>query len=128
MKKRIMATILCLCIVISVIGVPVAHAKWSNTQSIALALNLSGGTITSEGMVIGKSGTTNISATFLLEKYVSNQYVYVDSWSDSSNSYVLANSHKTYNCTSGTYRLTITGTVTKGSVVEDIENSFTKTL
>ena len=128
MKKRILAVFLCLCIAIGAIGVPIAHAKWTNTQTIALSLQMSNGTITSEGSVIGKTGTSSISATFLLEKYVGNQYVYVDSWSDNSNSSIFLCTHKTYNCTSGTYRLTITGSVTKSGVVEDIENSFTKTL
>ena len=128
MKKQVLATILCLCIVIGVIGGPIAHAKWTNTQTITLSLSLSNGTVTSEGTVRGKSGTSNISVTFTLEKLVGNQYVYVDSWSDSSNSIYLGNTHYTNNCTSGTYKLTIAGTVTKGGVVEDIENWFSKSL
>jgi hypothetical protein len=128
MKKRILATILCLCIVIGAIGVPIAQAKWTNTQTITLGMSLNNGTITSEGTVVGKSGTTNISVTYTLEKLVNNNYTYVDSWPASSTSIYLGKSNNTYNCTGGTYKLTVIGTVTKGGVVEDIENWFTKTL
>ena len=128
MKKRILATLLCLCIVIGAIGVPIAQAKWSNTQTVSLAMSLSGNTLTSEGTVVGKSGTTDISVTYTLEKLVNNKYTYVDSWTANSSSIYLGKTNYTYNCTSGTYKLTVIGTVTKGGVVEDIENSFTKTL
>ena len=128
MKKRILATVLCLCLVMGVIGVPFAQAKWSNTSSIALDMSLSSGTITSKGTVVGKTGTSDISVTYTLEKLVGGRYTHVDSWSASSSSMLSSKTNYTSNCTSGTYKLSISGTVTKDGYIEDIDDWFTKNL
>lgn len=128
MIKRILTTILCICVAIGVLGVPIAQARWSNTSSIQLNMSLKSGTITSEGQVLGKAGTTRIEVTFTLEKLINGQYTYVDSWTENSNSILLSSSHKTSNCTSGTYKLTISGTVTKDNYAEPIEDWLIKYL
>ena len=128
MKKRFLATILCICLVVSVLGVPIAQARWTNTASITLDMSISNGTITSKGTIRGNSGTSNIAATYTLEKLVSGKYTYVDSWSDSSSSFYFSNTHTTSNCTSGTYKLTVTGTVTKDGYAEPIEDWLSKPL
>jgi len=140
MKKRVLAAILCFCVVVGTIGVPIAQAgfedaykepittkRWTNTATIALAMSFSGGTVTSEGQILGKAGTTRISVTFTLEKLVSGKYQYVDSWPASSNSMLCSSSHKTASCTSGTYKLTVNGTVTKDNYAEPIEDWLIKT-
>jgi len=123
-----------------IVGIPIAQAdwadannaagptRWTNTATIALAMSMNNGTITSEGQILGKAGTTRISVTFTLEKLVNGKYSYVDSWSASSNSMICNSSHPTSNCTSGTYRLTVKGTVTKDNYAEPIEYSLTKNL
>ena len=141
MKKRILATILCVCVVVGSLGVPIAQAssvdadtnkepastaRWTNTATISIDMKLSNGTITSEGQILGKAGTTRISVTFTLDKLVNGVYKYVDSWSASSNSMLCSSSHKTSGCTSGTYKLTVKGTVTKDGYAEPIEDWLTK--
>ena len=139
MKKRILATILCICVVTGTIGVPIVQARWAdtdtaappsrwtNTSIITLDMSFKNGTITSSGLVIGKTGTTRISVLFTLEKLVNGKYTYVDSWSASSNSSTCSSTHDTKNCTSGTYKLTVTGTVTKDNYAEPIEDWLIKT-
>ena len=140
MKKRILAAIICICVVAGSLGVPIAQAsqvgenkefatttRWTNTATISLDMKLSSGTITSEGQILGKAGTTRISVTFTLEKLVSGKYQYVDSWTASSNSMLCSSSNKTSGCTSGTYKLTVRGTVTKDNYAEPIEDWLIKT-
>jgi len=91
-------------------------------------MKFSNGTITSEGQVYGKPGTTKISVTFTLEKLVNGKYQYVDSWSANSNTVLCSSSNKTANCTAGTYRLTVSGTVTKDNYAEPIESWLVKAL
>ena len=140
MKKRILATILCICVVTGAVGVPIAQAgwadadtaappsRWTNTSLITLNMSLNNGTITSSGQVVGKTGTTRISVIFTLEKLVGGRYVYVDSWSASSSSMICSSTRDTKNCTSGTYKLTVAGTVTKDNYAEPIEDWLVKNL
>lgn len=137
MRKKILATILCICIITGAIGVPVAQAnlsdnaatptRWTNCSTISLAINLKNGTMTSEGQIIGKQGTTRISVTFTLEKLVNGKYTYVDSWPASSNSMLCSSIRQTTGCTSGTYKLSVAGTVTKDNYAEPIEDWLIKT-
>ena len=126
MKKRILATILCVCIVIGAVGATTAQARWTNTSSISLDMSLSSGTMSSEGTVFGKAGTTMIEVTFTLEKLVSGKYSPVDSWQASSYSMFVGSNRYTSSCTSGTYKLSISGTVTKDGYAEPIEDWLIK--
>jgi len=65
--------------------------------------------------------------TFTLEKLISGVYSLVDYWTANSNSMLCSTSHKTPNLTSGTYRLTVTGTVTLGGYAEPIKDWLIKT-
>jgi len=139
MKNRILATFLCICVVTGAIGIPIAQAgwadtdtaehpsRWTNTLTISLDMSFKNGTITSVGYIVGKTGTTRISVIFTLEKLVNGKYTYVDSWSASSTSTSCSSTHDTKNCTSGTYKLTVTGTVTKNNYAEPIEDWLIKT-
>ena len=138
MRKRYLAFILFVCVLV-VLGTPIAQAstftddrvseqtRWTNTATILLAMSYSNGTITSEGQIVGKAGTTKISVSFTLEKLVSGKYQYVDSWSASNNSMYCTSSHKTYNCSTGTYKLSLSGTVTKDNYAEPVESWLIKT-
>jgi len=137
MKKRVFATILCICALVGTIGIPSVSASaaqpgvevtpyWSNVNSIKLNMSLSNGTITSEATVTGYTGTTYISATFTLEKLNGNQYERVDSWTASNSAMLLSNSHSTSKCTAGTYRLSISGTATKNGTSESFSDWLIK--
>ena len=117
-----LATFLCVLVAIGITGAPNAQARWTDIESISLGMSLSSGTVNTSGRVIGKSGTTSISVVFLLEKLVSSAYTYVDSWSASSSSSICSSTHQTNNCTGGTFRLSIYGTVTKDYYSEVIED------
>ena len=139
MKKRILATILSVCVVMGTIGIPIAQANWTgaekeaaatrwvNTSTIALAMSFSSGTITSSGQILGDQGTTRIAVTFTLDKLVNGKYEYQDSWSASSSSMLCSSTNKTSSCTSGTYKLSVKGTVTKNNYAEPIEDWLIKT-
>jgi hypothetical protein len=138
MKKRIIAAILCVCALFGAISIPSATAsavqpgavitpEWTNVNSIKLNMSFNNGTITSEGTVTGYSGTTYISVSFTLEKQESGQYKYVDSWTASSTTMLLGNSHSTPKCTAGIYRLSISGTAMRNGTAESFSDWLVKT-
>jgi len=145
MKKRILATILCICTLFGMVGAYSASADnltpaddflelgntldWKNIATISLAMSYNNGTITSEGRVTGQSGTTKITASFVLAKQGANGvFSVVDSWSASSDSIMLSSSRTTSGMTAGTYKLTVTTTVTRNGTNETVTESLTKTL
>lgn len=138
-KNRILATILCIFTVIGTVCAPISQAsaydeartastpRWVNTATITLDMKFSNSTITSEGQILGNAGTTDISVNFTLEKLNGGKYNLVDSWAASNNAMYCTSSRKTTNCTTGTYKLTVSGTVTKNNYAEPIELSMVKT-
>ena len=130
MKKRFLSALLCICLVVAVVGfatTPTAQARWTNTRSIKLDMALKNDQMTSEGTISGYVGTTSISASFVLEKLVNGQYQYVDSWVAFSNTILLSSSRLTQNCTGGTYKLSISGTVVKDNHAEYVSDWLIKT-
>jgi len=135
MKKRILVFILCVGVLGSTIGMPLASAAthpiqplWSNLQSIALSMSRSNNVVTSSSTVIGEPGTTRITASFTLERWENNRYQQVDTWSASSNSAALLNTRTTSNCPAGTYRLRVTVTVTRNGTTETVPDSLVRVL
>jgi len=137
MKTRILAIILCICTVIGATGIPSVYAsalqpngdispRWQNINSITLDMSFSNGTVTSSARVTGQTGTTKISATFTLERLTNGQYKYVDSWPADSTTILLSSSRSTTSCTTGTYKISISGTATKNGVVEPFSDSLIK--
>jgi hypothetical protein len=63
----------------------------------------------------------------LYRKNANNTYTYVDTWSDSVNgtSLTITGSHA---ATAGTYKLTVTATVTRNGTAESVSNSAERTL
>jgi hypothetical protein len=141
MKNRVLVSVLCVCTLLAAIGLPGVAAtaadqrtvtspslRWANVNSIKLGMSLSGGKVTSEGTVTGYSGTTAITAAFTLEKLINGKYEYVDSWSSSSSTMLLSCSRSTSNCTSGTYKLSISGTATRNGVIESFADWLIKSI
>jgi hypothetical protein len=102
--------------------------RWDNTAIISLSMQLDGSVIDCEGAVIGQAGTSSISATYTLEKLEDGSYRYVDSWSDNERDMVLATEKDVSGCTGGTYRLSVSATVTKDGYAESVYDWLTKSL
>lgn len=106
---------------------------WTNVSSVTAALSFSGSAANGysancTGRIIGLSGTTHIAAAITLyRKNANNTYTYVDTWSDSVNgtSLTITGSHA---ATAGTYKLTVTATVTRNGTAESVSNSAERTL
>lgn len=145
MKKRILSAILCVITVVGAFGLPSAQAvsselaasenlsggaelRWANTASITLNMQRNNNRVTSDSVIVGFAGTTRISASFTLEKLVNGEYVNVDSWTASSNSMILNNSRVTPNCTAGTYKLSVSATVTRNGTPENVSYSLVEKL
>lgn len=140
MRKRILSTLLCVFAVVGVFGLPSAQAvsehpiseevsegtmlRWANCASITLDMRRSNNKITSDSGITGKAGTTNITASYILERLVSGSYVEVDAWTASSNSMILSDSHETPNCPAGNYKLSVSATVTRNGIPEDVSESY----
>lgn len=94
---------------------------WTNTFSASASLQISSGTASCSGSVIGFSGTTRITATFTLERKNTNgTFSAVKTWSGlSSNSATLTFSG-THTVSSGTYRLKGTAVVTRNGTSETV--------
>ncbi|MDR2569454.1 MAG: hypothetical protein LBD23_04025 [Oscillospiraceae bacterium] len=126
MKKRFLAIILCVGILMMAVGSPIAQARWTHLRSINLNMSHRNNTITSSTSISGLSGTTRITASFILEVLVNGQYQHVDSWSASSNSILLSNTRETSNCSARTYRLRVTATVTRNGTNETVSDSIVR--
>ncbi|GHV06025.1 hypothetical protein FACS1894217_03910 [Clostridia bacterium] len=127
MGKRIMAMVVALGMVLSVgaisFAVEATTPFWANVNTINASISFSSGNAVCSVTILGKAGTTSISATCTLQRKVGTSYITVGSWSASSSSQTLSSS-KSYAATSGqTYRLSVTAKVTKSGTVENI--SFT---
>jgi len=103
---------------------------WENVASIFLDMKFSNGIITSTGTVTGKSGTTAISATFILERRNTNgTFTEVDRWTANHGSItmLLSTSRSTRNQSAGTYRLSVIATVTRNGKLETVTGNHTTT-
>ena len=128
MKKRIITTLLCVVMVLGLLTIP-ASARWTNCASISLGMSRTNGTISWSGNIVGYSDTIEITADYVLEKLGSNgKYTLVDSWTGLSTTRTSLNSSDSApNTSSGTYRLSLSGTVKSAGYTEPITASITKT-
>ena len=98
--------------------------QWINTNEIRLDLRFAGGNAECTGRITGLTGTSGITATFLLERRNSNgAYSFVRSWSVSA-----TGRHLTFFGTnpvsSGfTYRLSVIAEVTRNGFAETVSTS-----
>lgn len=97
---------------------------WTNTESIHLNLGFSGIRADCGAMVIGKTGTSRITATVKLQRKNTNgTYTNVKTWSGLSTNDSILTFNNSYNVTRGyTYRLMINATVYKGSSGENVSH------
>ena len=103
---------------------------WESAASITLGMSFSNGTITSTGTVTGKSGTTAISAIFVLARRNANgTFTEVDRWTAKNGNvaWLLTTSRTTRNQPAGTYRLSVTASVTRNGKVETVPGNHTMT-
>jgi len=128
MKRQVLAVILSIGILFVAVGTPIALARWTHLKSISLSISRTGSTVTSETTIKGQPGTTKISASYKLEKLVNGNYQSVDTWTASSSSAILYNSRNTTNCTAGTYKLSVTVTITRDGTKETVTDSLVKTI
>lgn len=137
MRETFLSAIVSICLIFCVSVPAVAFAsdggniyqpQWVNVSDIILTMNYSGGAVNWTGEINGYSGTTNISATFTLEKRnASGKYEYVDSWyASSTKTYLYKAASKTG--AKGTYRLSVTAAVIRSGVTETVTDSLVKTL
>jgi len=103
---------------------------WENVLSVSLDMSFSNGTITSTGTVRGQSGTTAITATFVLARRNANgTFTEVDRWIAVNGNIpsILTSSRTTQNQPAGTYRLSITTSVTRNGKTETVPGNHTAT-
>ena len=128
MKRQVIAVILCIGFLLVAVGTPIALARWTHLESITLNISRNSSTVSSETTVIGQPGTTKISASYKLEKLINGSYQSVDTWTASSSSATLFNTRNTKNCTAGTYKLSVTVTITRNGTKETVTDSRVKTI
>ena len=95
---------------------------WDNTNDVTLDLYFANGNAECVGIVNGVSGTSNISATFKLERKGLLGWSLEKSWSKNSKGESLS-FYETYAVTKGTYRLSVTAKVTRNGVTETVNTS-----
>jgi hypothetical protein len=139
MKKRFWAAILCLCVVIGMTSIHgmaaselvggIISPQWVNTQSISLNMSYGSGLIEWTGKIVGYPNTTKISVSYMLfKKTAGGSYTLVDSWTNLTTYSSYLNSTGSAAAVLGTYKLSMTGTVTSSTgVVESIHDSLEKT-
>lgn len=132
MFKKILLAILICCMMISIIPTTTLAAQpeiiqpmWTNATSFTTNMFFSGSTGTFTVYVFGKTGVTNISLNVqLYYKNASGSWVKTnESWQYSANQMYLSVTD-TFDAVRGReYKIEVTGTVTKGGVVEEIDGS-----
>ena len=96
-------------------------ARWTNTTNISCDLVFSGRTATCKGDIDALPGST-ISGTLTLYKKNGSSWNYVTSWNKNSGA-LLSISEKYTVSSAGTYRVVLSGTVTRNGVVENVSKT-----
>ncbi len=91
---------------------------WDNIGSISNIISVNGNEGTAEVTITGKSGTTKISATLTVYKQVGDDWVYVDSDSDSVNSRILNLKVDFTGVANVNYKSVVNISVTRNGIVE----------
>lgn len=100
--------------------------QWDNTNDVELELYFRNNNAECIGKIEGVTGTSNISATFKLEKKGSSGWTLVDSWTKNVNGQSLS-FYETTSVTKGTYRLSVTAKVTVAGKTETVTTSYQAT-
>lgn len=142
MTKRIVSFCVCFVLLAGFIGSYSAVAVeqkekdiivepfWENAAVINLDMTFSNGTITSTGVVVGRAGTTAVSATFVLaQRNTNGTFTEVDRWTarNGNNATRLTTSRTTRNLSTGTYRLSVTASVVRNGSVEIVSGNHSAT-
>lgn len=109
----IFALIVCM---VSLFSITVS-ARWVNTMGISCSLTFSSRTATCTGEIDALPGST-ISGTLSLYKKNGSSWDYVTSWNKNSSSSSLTFIEKYTVSSAGTYRVMLTGTVTRNGTSE----------
>lgn len=96
---------------------------WENTNDVGLDLYFTNGEAECVGIINGISGTSNISATFKLERKGLFGWSLLNSWSKSSRGESLSFFETDAVAKGYTYRLSITAKVTANEVTETVNTS-----
>ncbi len=99
---------------------------WDNTSNLKLNLYFTGDNAECVGIIKGVSGTSNISATFTLERKGLFGWAFENSWTDNANGESLS-FYRTKTVSKGTYRLSVTAKVTVDGVTETVSTSVQAT-
>ena len=97
--------------------------QWENTNDVRLDLYFSSGESECVGIINGISGTSNISATFKLERKGLFGWSLENSWSKSSKGESLSFFETDVVAKGYTYRLSVTAKVTTNGVTETVNTS-----
>ena len=96
---------------------------WENTNDVVLDLYFANGQAECVGIINGVSGTSNISATFKLERKKLFGWSLENSWSKSSRGTSLSFFETDAVAKGNTYRLSVTAKVTRNGVTETVNTS-----
>lgn len=96
--------------------------QWTNVNNLWLDLCFDDGQAECSGIIVGVSGTSNITATFKLDRKGISGWSHEKSWDESSSSDTLT-FYETDAVSKGTYRLSVTAKVTKNGVTETVSTS-----
>lgn len=96
---------------------------WENTSDVILDLYFKNGNAECVGKINGFSGTSNISATFKLERRKIFGWTLEKSWNSSSKGKALSFLGTKAVAKGHTYRLSVTAKVTRNGVIETISTS-----
>ncbi len=100
----------------------VIKPMWNNTNDVSLDLYFTDDNAECVGKIEGITGTSNISATFKLERKGLFGWMFEDSWTKIVNGQSLS-FYGARAFTKGTYRLSVTAKVTVNEVVETVNTS-----
>lgn len=101
--------------------IPTIQRRWSNTDQISMALDVSGTTATCGSKILGNPGTTKIVATFVLERKTGSTYTNVKTWPTKTvNGEVLRFSDTCTLTKGGTYRFSVSAVVTRNGTDETV--------
>ncbi len=106
-----------------IIGEGIVTPLWTNVNDITLNLYFSSGVAYCSGTIRGLSGTTNISATFKLERKVGSTWVFENAWGQTTSNSTLSFSNSDAVSSGYTYRLSVSANVTRNGVTEAVSSS-----
>ena len=132
MKKRFIAAIVSVCVMLGMASAPAVAVGgfipitpyWLNVSEISFTMSRTSGTVNWSSTIYGLSGTTSITATYMLYKKDSGgNYTSLGTWNASSTTQKLTASGSATGA-AGTYKITVTAKVTRNGTTETVDNSF----